>query len=117
VHALGGVRFVSGSTIGSVLEAYIRIVGSVQLLGLVTISVELRVTLRFSSSPTPRLAGEASIVIELDLTLFSETVTVSSGTYELIGGSGPLLSPDSIGSPTYQAAQREVWDNYWRAFA
>jgi hypothetical protein len=118
VHALGGVRFVSAATAGSVLEAYIRIGGSVQLLGLVTISVELRVTLRFSSSPTPRLAGEASIVIELDLTLFSETVTVSSGTYEFIGGSGPLLSPDSISPPeTLEAAQRETWGNYWRAFA
>jgi hypothetical protein len=118
VHALGGVRFVSGATAGSVLEAYIRIGGSVQLLGLVTISVELRVALRFSSSPTPRLIGEASIVIELDLTLFSETVTVNSGTYELIGGSSPLLSPASISSPeALEAAQRETWSNYWRAFA
>jgi hypothetical protein len=117
VHALGGVRFVTGATSGSVLEAYIRIGGSVQLLGLVTISVELRVTLRYSSNPRPRLTGEASLVIELDLTLFSQTVTVNSGTYELIGGSGPL-SLDSIDSPeAYEAAQREVWDNYWRAFA
>jgi hypothetical protein len=119
VHALGGVRFVSEATAGTVLEAYIRIGGSVQLLGLVTISVELRVSLRYSDSPPPpKLAGEASIVIELDLTLFSETVTVSSGTYVLIGGNSPLLSPDSIRPPeALEAAQREAWDNYWRAFA
>jgi hypothetical protein len=118
VHALGGVRFVSGATSGSLLEAYIRIGGSVQLLGLVTISVELRVTLRYSSSPRPKLAGEASLVIELDLTLFSQTVTVSSGTYELIGGDGPFPLVDSAPAPeAYEAAQREVWDNYWRAFA
>src|SRR5262249_50675491 len=99
VHALGGVRFVSGATSGSVLEAYIRIGGSVQLLGLVTISVELRVTLRYSSSPRPKLAGEASLVIEFDLTLFSQTVTVSSGTYELIGGDGPFPLVDSAPAP------------------
>jgi hypothetical protein len=118
VHALGGVRFVSDATAGSVLEAYIRIGGSVQLLGLVTISVELRVTLRYSSSPRPKLAGEASLVIELDLTLFSQTVTVSSGAYELIGGDGPFPLVDSAPAPeALEAAQREAWDNYWRAFA
>ena len=66
----------------------------------------------------PKLAGEASLVIELDLTLFSHTVTVSSGTYELIGGDGFFPLVGSAPAPeAYEAAQREVWDNYWRAFA
>lgn len=117
VHALGGVRFVRTTT-GMVLEAYIRIGGSVQLLGLITVSVELRVTLRYCDSPRPRLAGEASLVIELDLTLFSETVTVSSGTYELIGGDGPLpVSGPELAPVDFEAAQLKAWDSYWKAFA
>ena len=119
VHALGGVRFVRDAAGGTVLEAYIRIGGSVQLLGLVTISVELRVTLKYYDTPAPpRLAGKASIVIELDLTLYSQTVTVNSGTYELVGGNGPLLLPNAVRAPEdFEAAQREAWNNYWRAFA
>ena len=54
VHALGGVRFISDAASGTVLEAYVRIGGSVQLLGLITISVELRVTL---GSPPTLLPG------------------------------------------------------------
>jgi hypothetical protein len=118
VHALGGVRFVRDSVGGTILEAYLRIGGSVQLLGLITISVELRVTLRYSDHPEPMLAGEASLVIELDLTLFSETVTVRSGTYELIGGRAPIGAPGlALVLEDVTAAQLDAWETYWKAFS
>jgi hypothetical protein len=114
VHALGGARFLHNADGSTQLDAFIRIGGSVQLLGLITVSVELRVILTFTDPP-PSLTGRASLVIELDLTLYSETVTVDSGTFELIGGSAPggQPSPALVADATRQGA----WDSYWEAFA
>jgi hypothetical protein len=114
VHALGGVRFVRDADGTMDLEAFIRIGGSVQLLGLVTVSIELRVALTFTDPP-PRLTGRASLVIELDLTLYSDRVTVDSGEFVLVGGSAP--SAAIAADITDDAARQEAWDRYWRAFA
>ncbi|GAA1651677.1 hypothetical protein ACFQY4_20015 [Catellatospora bangladeshensis] len=116
VHALGGVRFVHRADGSTALEAFIRIGGSVRLLGLVTVSVDLRVNLTFSDPP-PRLTGRASLVIELDLTLYSETVTVDSGQFELIGGAAPAAPPDEALPAEDDAARQKAWENYWEAFA
>jgi len=90
VHALGGVRFLTvGGTI--VLDAFIRIGGSVEVLGLVSVSIELIVTLTYDPPPLNRLFGRATLVIEVDLTLFSESVTIDSGEWELIGAGGARI--------------------------
>jgi hypothetical protein len=116
VHALGGARFVTAADGTTQVEAFIRIGGSVQLLGFVTVSVELRVTLTFVDPP-PKLTGRASLVIELDLTLFSETVTVDSGTFDLIGGTAPVGRPSPALAAADDATRRDAWDRYWAAFA
>ncbi|MBM4764826.1 hypothetical protein [Bacillus sp. B15-48] len=82
VHALGGVRFImSGGPFD--LEAFIRIGGSINILGLVSVAVELVVKLNYR--PTNRLVGRATLVIDVDFTLFSESVTIDSGEWELLG--------------------------------
>jgi hypothetical protein len=91
IHALGGIVFrARAGTID--LEAYIRIGGSVELLGLVSVSVELRVSLRYVPPTTDPemhggnlLIGRATLVIEVEVIFFSESVTLDSGTYELRG--------------------------------
>lgn len=100
VHALGGVRFLtSGETIE--LDAFIRIGGSVEILGLVSVSVELTVKLGYNESRNS-LYGRATLVIEVDLTLFSESITIDSGNWELIGSdirsrrNSVPLSPEDI---------------------
>ncbi|MFE5753436.1 hypothetical protein ACFQ7I_06945 [Streptomyces massasporeus] len=119
VHALGGVRFQRRPDGHVELEAFIRIGGSVELLGLVTVAVELRVSLTYLDGP-PRLFGRATLVIELDLTLYSETVTVDSGTFELIGGSAPARGVRRLTAA--ERAERddagfEAWQRYRKAFA
>lgn len=116
VHALGGARFLRDADGTTELEAFIRIGGSVQLLGLVTVSIELRVSLSFADPP-PKLTGRASLVIELDLTLYSETVTVDSGTFVLIGGTAPARSPSPGLAGADRAARQKAWESYWEAFA
>lgn len=92
VHALGGVHFLqNGSSI--TFEAFIRLGGSVEILHVVFISVDLLVMLDFVSTPTgTELDGRATLVIEVDLTLFSESVTIDSGTWR-IAGSAHAFSP------------------------
>ncbi|MGW0314031.1 hypothetical protein [Streptomyces flavidovirens] len=116
VHALGGVRFQRHPDGRTELEAFIRIGGSVELLGLVTVSVELRVSLTYLDDP-PRLFGRATVVIELDLTLYSETVTVDSGTFELIGGSAPARQMRDLTVAERDASGFEAWQHYRKAFA
>lgn len=116
VHALGGVRFQRRPDGHVELEAYIRIGGSVELLGLVTVAVELRVSLTYLDGP-PRLFGRATVVIELDLTLYSETVTVDSGTFELIGGSAPARRERGLTARERADAGFEAWQRYRKAFA
>ncbi|MEU1008592.1 hypothetical protein [Streptomyces sp. NPDC005890] len=118
VHALGGVRFVRRADGALELEAFIRIGGSVRLLGLVTVSVELRVALLFRDDGRPKLTGRATLVLELDLTLYSQTVTVDSGTFELVGGTDPAqatLAPEA--AEARSAAAFEAWEQYRKAFA
>jgi hypothetical protein len=84
VHALGGVRFVIDSSGGPQLDAFIRIGGSVDLFGLVSVSVEVVVTLSYRDADN-KLIGRATLVIDVDLTLFSESVTLDTGDWILAG--------------------------------
>jgi hypothetical protein len=102
VHAFGGVRFLKSQS-GISLDAFIRIGGTVEVFSLVSVSVELVVTLTYDAPPRNRLAGRATLVIEVDLTLFSESVTIDSGTWELLGpgdsrtrGTTALPQPDTF---------------------
>lgn len=118
VHALGGVHFLK-SPDGSInLEAYLRIGGSVEVLGLVSVSVELVVMLTYESEPN-RLVGRATLVIEVDVTFFSEAVTLDTGEYVLAGSetarvppAAPSVLVETEGDPGLAA-----WRQARRAFA
>lgn len=97
VHALGGVRFLAPSL---EIDAFIRIGGSVDVLGLVSVSIDLVVLLGYQSSVN-KLIGHATLVIEVDLTLFSKSVTLDSGDWVVSGSPAPhiaLAAPAADGS-------------------
>jgi hypothetical protein len=84
VHALGGVRYLQQG--GAVeLTGYLRIGGSVEVLGLVSASIELIIQLAYQLD-TNRLAGRAKLVLEIDLTLWSDSIEIDSGEWVLQGG-------------------------------
>ncbi|MBT2393559.1 hypothetical protein J7E87_30140 [Streptomyces sp. ISL-1] len=86
VHAFGGVRFeLAGSAV--TLTGYLRIGGCVEILGLVSVSIELCITLAYQST-TKALVGRATLVLEIDLTLWSDSIELDSGTWVLAGGGG-----------------------------
>ena len=97
VHAIGGIRYTQLPDKTVDLAGYIRIGGSVELLGLVSVSVELLVVLHYEQA-TNEMVGRATLVVDIDLTLYSHKVELDSGRWAISGGA--LL----VAGPPLQAA-------------
>ncbi len=112
VHAFGGIRFerLDGGDVR--LTAYIRIGGSVNLLGLISVALELLVQLAYEAKDNS-LVGSASIVIEVDLTFYSDSFRLDSGEWKLLGGSGPLRKLRRLDP----LIARDQWLRYQASFA
>lgn len=107
VHALGGVRFELQANKSVSISGYLRIGGSVQVLGLVSVSIELIIALTYRSN-TNALVGRATLVIVIDLTLWSDRMELDSGEWTF-AGNRPRRLLDSV-----SGFQR--WQQYRRAF-
>ncbi|GAB2816946.1 hypothetical protein GCM10022221_13520 [Actinocorallia aurea] len=115
VHAFGGVRFVLTGDGEVSLTGYLRIGGCLEVLGVITVSIELLIELAYQSA-TKALVGRATLVIEVDLTLWSDSVELDSGTWVLAGGgSGDNESLLGEGGVTPEGLAR--WRAYQAAFA
>lgn len=122
VHAFGGIRYelVAGAPR---LTGFIHIGGSVELLGLVSVAVELRVELAYQFD-TNALVGRAKIVVEIDVTLFSESVELDSGNWVIAGGSPhepagpPPPRPVRLAAPPPEPdpVALQAWRDYRGAF-
>src|SRR5262249_5381339 len=117
VHALGGVSFVKAATGEIEVGGFLRIGGSIEVLGLVSVSVELLIVLKYESTDN-RLVGRATLVIEVDLTFISESVTTDSGVWVLAGGEEPQHGQEPITTGTADGAfDLAAWRHYREAFA
>ncbi|WP_425246945.1 hypothetical protein [Streptomyces sp. NEAU-NA10] len=113
VHALGGVRaVVVGDDLR--LSGYIRFGGVIQVLGLVSVSVELTVGLTYDSA-TRELLGRATLVLEIDLTLYATSVEIDSGVWRLAGG-GPGPSGDNVRELDRADADEAAFERYRQHF-
>ncbi|MFF9642960.1 hypothetical protein [Kitasatospora aureofaciens] len=125
VHVFGGVVFAKNGT-DTEITGYLRIGGSISLLGLVSVSIELTLSLTYDSH-TDSLSGSAQLVITVDLTFFSKSFTLEC--HKCFGGCPPPAGPrrtlagSSTGQdPSVEAAlgpqgQSFPWQTYCRAFA
>ena len=107
VTVMAGIYFRYEVAAGLTLCGYLRASGSVEVLGLVSVSVDFMLTLCYEDS-TGKVTGEASLTVKVDLKLFSKSVSLR--LRRTFGGSaGDPLFGDLIGPAD--------WAEYREAFA
>jgi hypothetical protein len=76
VHVLFGLSFVWDNVKNAAtVSGYYNIGGSVEVLGLITVTIQFFISLSYTTDGT--IAGEASLTIEIDILFFSKSVTLS----------------------------------------
>jgi hypothetical protein len=109
-HILGGIRFELLSDQSVRLVGFLRIGGSLEVLGLVSVSVELVLALGYQSRGN-RLVGRATLIIEIDLTIYSDSVEVDSGEWILAGGDERA---SSLAPPPVRAVSDDDYAQMWQ---
>jgi hypothetical protein len=132
VHALAGFYFGMSAT-NTTFSAFLRIGGSVDLLGLVSVSIELYLALTYSTDDS-EISGQASLTLGIHVLFTSKSVTLSmEKSFPVPGSGGPVAhtvsahavpalaasSPADTASPASfgQLISPADWDQYLGAFA
>jgi len=125
VHIMAGIYFaITGQK--TQLTGYVRCGGSVNVLGIITISVEFYLELSYESPPT-RVWGRATLTVEIDILFFSMSVDLTVEK-EFAGGGEetaflPVAGDYAPAVPVATAVTFEEmitpddWESYCAAFA
>jgi hypothetical protein len=89
------------------LEGYLRMGGELDVLGIVSMSLEFVMSLAYDSGPPSIVWGEAKLTVEIDVLCFSDSVTMSVRR-ELGDPDRPLIE---------DMFTADDWSAYWGAFA
>jgi hypothetical protein len=95
------------------LTGYFRIRGEVDVLGLISASITLELSLTYDF-PTGKMVGKASLVVEVEVLFFSASVTVTCER-RLAGSKGDPVLKDIM--PPDSAGHSDAWSAYCAAFA
>ncbi len=108
------------------LTGYVRCGGSVNVLGIITVSVEFYMELSYESPPT-RVWGRATLTVEIDILFFSMSVDLTvEKTFAGSGGETAFLPIEGDYAPRLpvtvpvtfeQMISSEDWESYCMAFA
>ncbi|WP_323791163.1 hypothetical protein [Nocardioides sp.] len=94
------------------LTGYFRLRGEVDVLGLISASIELYMELVYNMS-TGKLIGSATITVTVDVLVFSGTVSIHAER-QLAGGNGDPSFRDVLGAAD---GTSQYWTDYCDAFA
>ena len=90
------------------LTGYVRLRGHLSALGIITVSLEMYLGLTYESLPN-QVVGQATLTIEVDVLVFSVSVSVHAERRF----SGPKNDPGFLD----MIPSQDVWEEYARAFA
>jgi hypothetical protein len=94
------------------LSGYFRLRGVVQVLGIISASIELKLELTYESA-TGKVVGRASLEIEVSVLCFSTSVTIETERKFSGGNSDPTFRQVMAYDP---ATSYAPWDDYCGAF-
>jgi hypothetical protein len=86
IYVMGGISFTEDPVTGVTVTGYLRLGGMVEVLNLVSVSMEARIQLAYNAK-RQALVGSATFVVTVDLTLWSDHMEISTGDWVLAGGS------------------------------
>ncbi|WP_347302512.1 hypothetical protein V5740_10945 [Croceibacterium sp. TMG7-5b_MA50] len=112
VSVMAGIYFKIEGDAGQ-LTGYVRIRGEVDVLGLISASLELYLALTYYTAPQDKLVGEAQMTIKVEVLFFSTSVSVKARRV-FAGSNGDPTVRDML---EYADGQSKVWDEYLAAFA
>ena len=102
--------------IEATLSGYFRLRGEVDVLGLISASIELYLELTYETA-TGKAVGRATITIEVEVFFFSFSVSVSAEK-KFAGSAGDPSFEDVMGLHTLAPPGSErPWNTYCHAFA
>lgn len=123
VHVMAGIYFAMDPK-GALLTGYFRAGGNVSVLGIVSISIELYLGLTYDGF-AKKAIGRASLTVEIELCLFSTSVSISCER-KLAGSAGdppletlfaPYLDPDEPEDSESPPRMIDPWADYCAAYA
>jgi hypothetical protein len=113
VHMMAGIYFAlerqdPGNELKAKLSGYLRVGGSMSVLGLITVSVEFNLSFTYDSA-TEKAYGRATLTVEVEVLFFSASVELT--VERAFGGQG--------GDPKFveMFTSASVWKEYAQAFA
>ncbi len=112
VHIMAGIYFSlqrkeSSPDLSAVLTGYLRMGGSLSVLGLIKISVEFNLSFTYDSR-SDKAYGRATLTVQVEVLCFSKSVELT--VERAFGGSGDPHFGDMFSTP-------DTWSNYALAFA
>jgi len=110
-YVLVGIYFYVGAA-GFKVGGYVRLGGALDILGLITVSVEFYLGLTYDGG-RQALYGEASLTISIEILFFSASVTLHVQRCFKARAEGTCLIPP----PVEDDALATDWTAYWKAFA
>jgi hypothetical protein len=125
VHIMAGIYFaITGQK--TQLTGYVRCGGSVNVLGIITVSIEFYMELSYESPPT-RVWGRATLTVEIDILFFSMSVDLTVEKEFAGGGEETAFLPVAgdyapvvpVAAPVTfeEMITPDDWESYCAAFA
>jgi hypothetical protein len=115
VSITAGITFTYDATDGTSISGFLRLHGELDVLGLISVVIDLRITMTYEVA-TKKLIAKAELHIEVSIMFFSTSVTIPYETH-FCGSNGDPTLVDLMLPPDSKGAVSTYWSDYCAAYA